>query len=107
MITLKDFQEFAQKRLTDSLNNPEQFSAKLKEVFDFAVANEKEMDEEANAYFDKVLSGIGDLMEQGLGKVADSAHKRKMLRLLALTQRKHHRADKTRRGIAKTSTSAV
>ncbi len=83
------------------MNNPEQFSAKLKEVFDFAVANEKEMDEEANAYFDKVLSGIGDLIEQGLGKVADSGHKRKMLRLLALTQRKHHRADKLAEGLGR------
>jgi hypothetical protein len=93
-ITLKDFQAFAQQRIEHGLSHPEQLSAKLQEVFEFAIANEKAMDKEANAYFDKVLSDIADRKEQELSKETDSPHKRQLLRQIALTRKKHHRADK-------------
>jgi hypothetical protein len=100
-VTLKDFQAFAQQRIADGLSNPGQFSAKLNEVFDFAVANENTMDEEANAYFDNVLTGLTDIIEHGLGKLADSSEKRKLQRLVALTRGKHHRAERLAEGLGR------
>jgi hypothetical protein len=100
-VTLKDFQAFAQQRIADGLTNPQQFSSKLREVLDFAVANEAAMDEEANAYFDNVLKALTDTVEHGLVKVADSPQKRKTARLIALTRGKHHRADKLAAGLGR------
>jgi hypothetical protein len=100
-VTLEEFQKFAQPRLTEGLNNPLQFRAKLGEVFDFAKANEGAMDEEANAYFDNVLNVLSDIFERGLDKVADSSEKRKMARAVALTKQKHHRADKLAEGLGR------
>jgi hypothetical protein len=79
-ITLKEFQEFAQVRIADGLDNPQRLQAKVKEVFDFAVANENAMDAEAKAYFNKVLDALSGMVEAGLERVADSSEKRKMSR---------------------------
>ena len=59
------------------------------------------MDEGAKAYFDKMLDGISTMYEQGLARVNDSPEKRKMLRLVALTKRKHHRAELFLKGLGK------
>lgn len=91
-ITLKEFQEFAQVRIADGLDNPQRLQAKVKEVFDFAAANENAMDAEAKAYFNKVLEALSSMVESGLEKIADSSEKRKMSRLVALTKGKHHSA---------------
>lgn len=92
-MTLEEFKAFAAPRLAQGLAAPELFQAKLKEVFDFAIENEASMDAEANAYFDRVLDAIATTFEHGLAGVADSPQKRHMLRLIALTKRKHHRAE--------------
>lgn len=98
-ITLKDFQEFARPRISDWLGSPAQFPQKLKEIFDFAVANEKFMDSEANAWFDNLLQVMANIFEEGLAKLPDSPEKRNNLRLVALTKNKHHRAAGFLRGL--------
>lgn len=92
-ITLKDFQAFAQERISKGIAHPEQLRDKVKEVFDFAVANESSMDAEANAYFDNFTDTIANLFEREMGNRADSPDKRKMLRLIAGIKRKHHKAE--------------
>jgi len=91
-ITLTDFQAFAQERMDHAIANPEQFRDRFKEVMDFAVANETSMDAEANAYFDNLLDTVATTFEHGLKDVADSPDKRRMLRAIAGTRRKHHRS---------------
>ena len=93
IITEKEFQAFAQERLAPAIADPTPFRDRLKEVLDFAVVNEARMDAGANACFDRLLDGVALMFEQGLAGVADSPDKRKMLRLIALTRRKHHRAE--------------
>jgi hypothetical protein len=100
-ITARDFQEFAQQRLRDAFATPSLFSHCLKEVLDFASTNESAMDDEAKAYCDKLMDGISTMFEQGLAGVSDSPEKRKMLRLVALTKRKHHRAENFLKGLGK------
>ena len=92
-ITLKDFQAFAQEQISEGIAHPEQFRDKVTEVFDFAVANESAMDAEANAYFNNFVDTIASLFEWDTGKLADSPHKRKMLRLIAGLKRKHHKSE--------------
>jgi len=92
-ITLKDFQAFAQERISEGIAHPEQFRDKVKEVLDFAVANESSMDAEANAYFNNFMDTIASLFERGMGNLADSPDKRKVLRLIAGVRRKHHKAE--------------
>lgn len=99
-ITRRDFQAFAQPRLSGGTADPE-FQAKLQEVFDFAIANESSMDAEANAYFNNVLDTIATAFELGLTGIADSPNKRKQLRLIALTQRKHHSAERLQHGLGR------
>jgi len=91
-ITLKDFQAFAQERMSEAIANPDRFRDRFKEVMDFAVANETAMDVEANAYFNNLLDTIATMFEHGLKNVADSPDKRRMLRAIAGTRRKHHRS---------------
>lgn len=100
-ITEQDFQEFAQKRLWDAIVTPSHFAERLKEVLDFAVANESSMDDGAKAYYDKLLDGVATMYEQGLAGIPDSPDKRKMLRLVALTKRKHHIAGNFLKGLGK------
>jgi len=69
------------------------------EVLDFAVVNEARMDAAANAYYDRLLQGVAQMFEQGLAGLRDSPDKRKMLRLVALTRRKHHRAENFLKGL--------
>lgn len=57
-ITAKDFQDFAQHRLFDATIMPSLFRDRLKDVIDFAVANETSMDAGAKAYYDNLLEGI-------------------------------------------------
>jgi hypothetical protein len=92
-ITLKDFQAFAQERISEGIVLPEQFREKIKEILDFAVANESSMDPEANAYFNNFMDAVATLFERGTGKLSDSPEKRKMLRLIAGVKRKHHQAE--------------
>lgn len=91
-ITLKDFRAFAQEKMSEGIANPDQFREKFKEILDFAVANETSMDAEANAYFDNLTNTIADMFEQGLSNAPDSPEKRRMLRAIAGTRRKHHRS---------------
>jgi hypothetical protein len=91
-ITLKDFQAFAQERMSEAIANPDQFSDRFKDILDFAVANETSMDAEANAYFNNLTETIANMFEQGLSNLADSPDKRRMLRAIAGTRRKHHRS---------------
>jgi hypothetical protein len=100
-ITARDFQEFAQQRLSDAFVTPSLFGERLKEVLDFAVANKSSLDDGAKAYYDKLLDGVSTMFEQGLAGVADSPDKRRMLRLVALTKRKHHRAENFLKGLGK------
>jgi len=51
------------------------------------------MDAEANAYFNNFMDTIASLFELGMGNLADSPDKRKMLRLIAGVKRKHHKAE--------------
>lgn len=98
-ITLQEIKQFAQERLVEGLSNPKLFNERLKEVLEFAFSKEKEMDDEARAYVDSVIDGLLELMDDSIGKLPDSAHKRKMARLLALAEGKHHRADKLAEGL--------
>ena len=91
-ITLTGFQAFAQKRMSESIANPDQFRDRFTEIMNFAVANETAMDAEANAYFNNLLDTIAAMFEHGLKNVADSPDKRRMLRAIAGTRRKHHRS---------------
>jgi hypothetical protein len=50
------------------------------------------MDAEANAYFNNLLDTIATMFEHGFKNVADSPDKRRMLRAIAGTRRKHHRS---------------
>lgn len=100
-ITTKDFQAFVQKRLLDAFATPDIFRERMKEVLDFAVANESSMDDEAKAYYDNLLDGIATMFERGLAGIADSPDKRKLLRLVALTKRKHHRAENFLKGLGR------
>jgi hypothetical protein len=68
-ITLKDFQAFAQERISEGIAHPEQFRDKVKEALDFAVANESSMDAEANAYFNNLMDTIASLFEGGDGQL--------------------------------------
>lgn len=90
IITEREFKAFAQQKLHDAIATPSLLRERMGEVFDFAIANESSMDEGAKAYFDKLIDGIGEVFEQGLATVADSPERRKLLRLAALTRRKHH-----------------
>jgi hypothetical protein len=92
-ITLKDFQAFAQERMSEGIAHPERFRDKVKEVFDFAVANESSMDAEAKAYFDNFMDMITSMFERGTTNLPDSPEKRRMLRLIAGVKRKHHKAE--------------
>jgi hypothetical protein len=100
-ITERDFRQFARQRLSDAFVTPSLFGERLKEVLDFAVANESAMDDGAKAYYDKLLDGISTMFEQGLAGIADSPDKRKMLRLVALTKQKHHRAENFLKGLGR------
>lgn len=100
-ITAKDFQDFAQARLFDAIASPDLFRDRLKEVLDFAVANESSMDEGAKAYYDNLLNGIATMFEVGLAGIDDSPDKRRLLRLVALTKRKHHRAENFLKGLGR------
>src|SRR5947207_4904704 len=86
-------------RMIEGLTVPEQLQANLKEVLNFGFANQASMDAEANAYFDKVLNGMATMYEQALAKVADSPEKRRTLRLIAQTKRKHHHAEGFLKGL--------
>jgi hypothetical protein len=92
-ITSKDFRAFAQERISEGIAHPELFREKVKEVLDFAVANEFSMDAEANAYFTDLMGTIASLFEREAGSLVDSPDKRKMLRLIAGVKRKHHKAE--------------
>jgi hypothetical protein len=92
-ITLRDFQTFAQERISKGIAHPEQFRDRFKEVLDFAVANESSMDTEANAYFNSLLDRVTGLVERATRDLADGPDKRKMLRLIAGVKREHHKAD--------------
>jgi hypothetical protein len=92
-ITLRDFQKFANDRMTEAIADPQQFHNKVKDILDFAVANETSMDGEANAHFDHLMNSIADMFEQGLVNVADSPEKRRMLRAVAGVKRQHHKAE--------------
>lgn len=63
------------------------------EVFDFAVANESSMDAEAQAYFKNFTERLASVFEMAMANSPDSPDKRKMLRLIAGVQQKHHKAD--------------
>ena len=91
-ITLKDFQAFAEERMSEAIANPDLLRDKFKEIMDFGVANEASMDAEANAHFDNLLKIIPNMFEIGLRNVPDSPDKRRMLRAIAGTRRKHHRS---------------
>jgi hypothetical protein len=91
-ITLKDFQAFAEERMSEAIANPDLLRDKFKEIMDFGIANEAAMDAEANAHFDNLLKIIPNMFEIGLRNVPDSPDKRKMLRAIAGTRRKHHRS---------------
>src|SRR5690348_12443574 len=93
VITEKEFQAFAQQRLAPAIADPTLFRDRLKEVLHYGVLNQARMDAGANAYYDQFMEGVCLTYEQGLAGIADSPHKRKMLRLVALTRRKHHRAE--------------
>jgi hypothetical protein len=75
IITEKDFQDFAQERLIPAIADPALFRERLKEVLDFAVANEAGMDASANAYYDRLLEGVCLTFEQGLAGVATARTK--------------------------------
>lgn len=53
-ITLKDFQAFAEARMSEAIS-PDLVPAKFKEIMDFGFANEASMDAEAKAHFDNLL----------------------------------------------------
>jgi hypothetical protein len=89
-ISLRDFQAFAEARMSEAIANPDQFRDKFKEIMDFGFANEASMDAEANAHFDGLLKIIPNMLEIGLRNVPDSPDKRRMLRAIAGTRRKHH-----------------
>jgi hypothetical protein len=92
-ITLKDFQAFAQDRISEGIAHPEQLHDRVEEVLDFAVANESSMDAEANAYLSNLMDTIASLYERAMGNLADSPDKRKILRSIAVVRRKHHKAE--------------
>ncbi len=79
--------------MDEAIANPQLFQEKVKEILKFAVANEGQMDAEANAHFDRVMDSFADMFEQGLTNAADSPDKRRMLRAVAGVKRKHHRAE--------------
>jgi hypothetical protein len=91
-ITLKDFQAFAEERMSEAIANPDLLRDKFKEIMDFGIANEASMDAEANAHFDNLLKIIPNMFEIELRNVPDSPDKRRMLRAIAGTRRKHHRS---------------
>jgi hypothetical protein len=90
-ITLKDFQTFAEERMSEAIANPDLLRDKFKEIMDFGIANEASMDAEVNAHFDSLLKIIPKMFEIGLRNVPDSPDKRKMLRAIAGTRQEHHR----------------
>ena len=92
-ITAKDFKAFVHERIGEGIARPEHLRDKVKEVLDFAVANESSMDAEANAYFNNFMDTIASVFERGMGNLADGPDKRKMLRLIAGVKRKHHKAE--------------
>lgn len=106
IITEQEFQAFAVERLATAIANPALFRERLGEVLHFAVVNESHMDAGANAYYDRLLEGICETFEEGLAEVADSPDKRRMLRLIALTRRKHHQAEKFLKGLGRPLTKA-
>ena len=65
-ITQKDLQKLAEEKLRDALVTPSLLGERLKEVFDFAVANDAALDDGAKAYLDKVYDGLATAYEQGL-----------------------------------------
>lgn len=87
--------------MLDAVATPSLFRDRLKEVLDFALANESAMDDGAKAYYDKLLDAISTMFEQGLAGIADSPDKRRMLRLVALTRQKHHRAENFLKGLGR------
>ncbi len=91
-ITLKDFQAFVEERMREAIANPDLLQAKFKEITDFGFTNETSMDAEANAHFYNLLKTIANVFEIGLSNVPDSPDKRRMLRAIAGTRRKHHRS---------------
>lgn len=91
-ITLKDFQVFAEERMSEAIANPDLLRDKFKEIMDFGIANEASMDAEAIAQFDNLLKIIPNMFEIGLRNVPDSPDKRRMLRAIAGTRQKHHRS---------------
>jgi hypothetical protein len=91
-ITLREFQAFAEARMSEAIANPDQFRDKFKEIMDFGIANEASMDAEANAHFDSLLKIIRKMFEIGLRNVPDSPDKRRMLRAIAGTRQEHHRS---------------
>jgi hypothetical protein len=100
-ITLKEFQAFAQQRISEGIAEPEKFPEKFREVMDFAVANEASMDAEANAFYNRFMDGMASFYEQGLSKIADSPERRKMLRLAGLIKQKHHKAENFLKGLGR------
>ncbi len=78
--------------MSEAIANPDLLWDKFKEIMDFGVANEAFMDAEANAHFDNLMTIIPDMFEIGLLNVPDGPEKRKMLRAIAGTRRKHHRS---------------
>lgn len=100
-ITVKEFQAFALQRLADAITTPDTFRDRMKEILDYAVENESSMDDEARASYLNLLNGISTMFEHGLAEVADSPDKRKLLRLVALTKQKHHRAENFLNGLGR------
>jgi hypothetical protein len=91
-ITEKDFRDFVQRRMADAVTAPDRFRDRFQEIMDFAVANESSMDDGANAYCDNLIDAFATMFEVGLAGMADGPDKRRLLRLVALTKRKHHQA---------------
>ena len=59
------------------------------------------MDAGAKAYLDKLYDGVATMYEEGLSKLADTPDRRKMLRLVAVMKRKHHRAENFLKGLGR------
>jgi hypothetical protein len=92
-ITLKDLQAFAQARINEGIANPVQFPHRVKDILDFAAANEASKDAESNAYLNNLIDVVADMYEQGLGNLPDGPDKRRLTRAIATTKRTHHRAE--------------
>jgi hypothetical protein len=89
-IGLKDFQAFAEGRMSEAIANPVLLRDKFKEIMDFGFVNESSMDAEAKTHFGNLLKTFADMFEIELRNVPDSPNKRRMLRAIAGTRRKHH-----------------